>query len=195
MARALNNEKRQMILDRAKRLFAERGFGGTSVADIARVAEIPVGSIYTYFQSKEELIRAIVDEGWGELRDRLHESMEQAESPEERIGHLLELFLPGLLGDLDFITILLSEGIAYTRVEEKMDELSRLISEILAPVAADSSSLKDFTAKDMEAALLVYFLGVLDAVRMTRTASLGVTSADVLAFLRKSIRNGLGVAV
>ena len=182
-------------METAKRLFAERGFAATSVSDIARVAGIPVGSIYTYFASKEELIRAIVDEGWAELRDRLQDSLKQATTPEERISELLEMFMPGLINDLDFITILLSEGIGYTRVEEKIQELARLVSAILAPVAPDSSSLRGFTTKDMEAALLVYFLGVLDAVRICQAASLGVTSADVLAFLRKSIQNGLGVSV
>lgn len=195
MARALSNEKRQVILENSKRLFAERGFAGTSVADIARVAEVPVGSIYTYFDGKEELIRAIIDEGWSELRDRLQESLEQAATPEERITQLLELFMPGLINDIDFITILLSEGIGYTKVEEKIEELADLVSAILAPVAKDASSLRGFTNRDMEAALMVYFLGVLDAVRICQATSLGVTSADVLAFLRKTIQNGLGVSV
>ncbi len=195
MARALSNEKRQVILENAKRLFAERGFASTSVADIARVAEVPVGSIYTYFDGKEELIRAIIDEGWADLRDHLQESLERAVTPEERIAQLLEMFMPGLINDIDFITILLSEGIGYTRVEEKIAELTELVSAILAPVAKDSSSLRGFTNTDMEAALMVYFLGVLDAVRICQATSLGVTSADVLSFLRKTIQNGLGVAV
>jgi len=195
MARALSNEKRNTIIETAKRLFADGGFAATSVADIARVAELPVGSIYTYFSSKEELIRSIVDDGWADFRSRLRESFATTESPEEIFRLLLDTFLPELLDDLDFITILLTEGIVYTRIEEKAQELSTIISSVFAPITRQAPSLKDFTEKDMEAALLVYFLGVLGAVRIAKTANLSTTSADVLAFLRLSIRNGLGVAI
>ena len=195
MARALSNEKRNTIIETAKRLFAEGGFAATSVADIARVAELPVGSIYTYFSSKEELIRSIVDDGWADFRSRLRESFATTESPEEIFRLLLDTFLPELLDDLDFITILLTEGIVYTRIEEKAQELSAIISSVFAPITRQAPSLKDFTKKDMEAALLVYFLGVLGAVRIAKAANLSTTSADVLAFLRLSIRNGLGVAI
>jgi len=194
MARALSGEKRQAIIETAKRLFAEGGFGATSVADIARAAELPVGSIYTYFSGKEELIRSIVDEGWAELHGRLEDSLAGIESPEDKIRLLLDTFLPELLGDLDFITILLSEGIGFTRIEEKTQELSALISSIMAPIARDAPSLRNFSATDMEAALLVYFLGVLAAVRISKSANLSLTPADVLAFLRLTIQNGLGVA-
>jgi len=195
MARALSNEKRIVIVETAKRLFAEQGFAATSVADIARIAELPVGSIYTYFSSKEGLIRAIVDEGWADFRSRLQESFATTESPEEMFGLLLDVFLPELLADLDFITILLTEGIVYTRIEEKAQELTVLISSIFTPIISQAPSLKDFTPTDMEAALLVYFLGVLGAVRIAKAANLSITSSDVLAFLRLSIRNGLGVAI
>jgi len=195
MARALSNEKRNTIIETAKRLFAEGGFAATSVADIARVAELPVGSIYTYFSSKDELIRSIVDDGWADFRSRLRESFATTESPEEIFRLLLDTFLPELLDDLDFITILLTEGIVYTRIEEKAQELSTIISSVFAPITRQAPSLRDFTEKDMEAALLVYFLGVLGAVRIAKAANLSTTSADVLAFLRLSIRNGLGVAI
>lgn len=195
MARALSNEKRNTIVETSKRLFAERGFAATSVADIARIAELPVGSIYTYFSSKEGLIRAIVDEGWADFRSRLQESFATTESPEEMFRLLLDTFLPELLADLDFITILLTEGVAYTRIEEKAQELSAFVSSLFTPITPQAPSLKDFTPTDMEAALLVYFLGVLGAVRIAKVANLSITSADVLAFLRLSIRNGLGVAI
>jgi AcrR family transcriptional regulator len=194
MARALSSEKRQAIIETAKRLFAEQGFGAASVADIARAAGLPVGSIYTYFSSKEELIRSIVDEGWTDLRGRLLESFATTDRPEEKFRLLLDTFLPELLGDLDFITILLSEGLSYTRIEEKVEELSSLISSIMAPLTRDAPSLKNFSTTDMQAALLVYFLGIMAAVRITKMADLTVKPPDVLSFLRLTIQNALGVA-
>ena len=195
MARALSNEKRQQIMLRATELFAERGFAATSVADIARVAEVPVGSIYTYFSNKEDLIRAIVEEGWADLRDRLVVAMEAASEPEDRVRVLLDTFMPELLSDLDFITILLSEGIEYTRIEEKVEELTRALDLVLKPVTKRSPGLAGFTKTDIQVSIMVYVLGALDAVRISRSTRLGVTAQDVLVFLRQTIRNGLGVDV
>lgn len=180
---------------RATELFAERGFAATSVADIARVAEVPVGSIYTYFSNKEDLIRAIVEEGWADLRDRLVVAMEAASEPEDRVRVLLDTFMPELLSDLDFITILLSEGIEYTRIEEKVEELTRALDLVLKPVTKRSPGLAGFTKTDIQVSIMVYVLGALDAVRISRSTRLGVTAQDVLVFLRQTIRNGLGVDV
>ncbi|MBL8968279.1 MAG: helix-turn-helix transcriptional regulator, partial [Spirochaetaceae bacterium] len=64
MAREKDEAKRRAILAAAKRLFAERGFHGTSVADLARGTGLPVGSIYTYFENKEALMASVLEEGW-----------------------------------------------------------------------------------------------------------------------------------
>jgi AcrR family transcriptional regulator len=42
-------------------LFAERGYGGTTIEDIARAADITVGTIYRYFTDKSELLGSLVE--------------------------------------------------------------------------------------------------------------------------------------
>lgn len=195
MARALSEEKRQLILEQSKTLFAQNGFGATSVADIARACQLPVGSIYTYFTNKEQLVRAIVEEGWEDLRTRLHEALAQTSTVEEKLRLLLDRFLPELLNDSHLITILLSEAIEYTRLEEKVEDLVTLLDGILAPFASTSPGLKRFSRANLEAALLVYFLGMLDAVRISSASSLDIRPDDVLDFLRLTISNTLGVSV
>jgi AcrR family transcriptional regulator len=195
MARALSEEKRQLIMLQAKELFARHGFAATSVADVAKACDLPVGSIYTYFTNKEEIVRAIVEEGWEELRGRLAHALGSASTPEEKLGLLINVFLPKLLADSDFIKILLSEAVEHTRLEEKAAELVTLFDTILAPIAATESRLAGFSRANLEAALLVYFLGVLDAVRLSSASDLKVTPDDVLEFLRLTIRNTLGLLV
>lgn len=51
--------KRERILDAALGLFAERGFHGTSVPEIAEAAGVAAGTIYRYFESKEHLVNAL----------------------------------------------------------------------------------------------------------------------------------------
>ncbi|HEU4759888.1 MAG TPA: helix-turn-helix domain-containing protein [Dehalococcoidia bacterium] len=53
---------RQHILDASLRLFSERGFARTTVRDIARQAGITDAAIYYHFQSKRELLEALVEE-------------------------------------------------------------------------------------------------------------------------------------
>ena len=195
MARALSVEKRQLILEQSKQLFARNGFAATSVADVAKACKLPVGSIYTYFTNKEQLVRAIVEEGWDDLRLRLAEAIEHTSSPDEKMKLILDRFLPELLADSSLITILLSEAIEYTRLEEKVEELVSLFDSILAPVAEQRPGLECFSRKNLEAAILVYFLGVLDAVRISSESGLGVSTDDILGFLKLTVHNTLDLSV
>ncbi len=52
--------RRNQILDAATRVFAEKGFHRATIKDIARVAGIADGTIYTYFASKTEVLLAIL---------------------------------------------------------------------------------------------------------------------------------------
>lgn len=49
------DEKRQLILDTAARVFSSKGYHNTTVKDIVREAAVSVGSFYFYFHSKDEL--------------------------------------------------------------------------------------------------------------------------------------------
>ena len=55
-------DRREDILQASLKLFAEKGFHGTSMRDIARSADITEGLIYHYFASKRDLFRAIIEE-------------------------------------------------------------------------------------------------------------------------------------
>jgi AcrR family transcriptional regulator len=61
--------RRKQILDAATQVFAEKGFHRATIKDIARVAGIADGTIYTYFPSKTAMLLAILH--------RLNESMER----------------------------------------------------------------------------------------------------------------------
>lgn len=77
--------KREDILDAALGLFAERGFHGTAMPDIAGAAKIAAGTIYRHFASKEALVNelyrrskhALLDAlgtpSGGDLRAQFHE--------------------------------------------------------------------------------------------------------------------------
>lgn len=55
-------DKRQRITDAAVHVFAERGFHGSRVSDIAERAGVADGTIYLYFKNKEEILLSIFEE-------------------------------------------------------------------------------------------------------------------------------------
>lgn len=54
--------RRQTILNAAETLFARNGYRKTKIEDIAAGAEVSVGTVYGYFQNKEELLVAVLDD-------------------------------------------------------------------------------------------------------------------------------------
>lgn len=54
--------KLQAILQAAKEVFAEHGYHGTSIKDIARRAGVATGTIYLYLRNKEALFATLIDE-------------------------------------------------------------------------------------------------------------------------------------
>lgn len=60
-------QRRQQILDAARRCFARDGFHQTSMTDLLDEAGLSAGAFYRYFQSKDEVIVLIAQQGLGHL--------------------------------------------------------------------------------------------------------------------------------
>lgn len=74
-------KKHERILGEAARLFRERGFSGTNVAEIMRAAELTHGGFYAHFGSKEELAAAAVGRAMAQSVERIAELSEAAPDP------------------------------------------------------------------------------------------------------------------
>lgn len=85
---------REGVLNAADRLFYVKGFSETSFADIADKAGVPKGNFYYYFQSKDELLEAVVDRRIEAISDRL-KLWDRNSDPRKRI----EMFLSSLSED------------------------------------------------------------------------------------------------
>ena len=195
MARSKSEDKRVLILQTSKTLFAGKGFFNTSVSDIVKETGLPVGSIYTYFKNKEEIVKVIIDEGWEDLNTRLQENFLSTKDPKEKMKILLEEFLPELFEDLDLITILLGEAVDYTKLEEKLEELTKLIFSILKALSGNSYFAESLSKKEMEAAVIVYFLGILHAVRLAKSTPIGISQDDIMRIVKVTINSAMGVEI
>jgi AcrR family transcriptional regulator len=77
-------DKRARLIDTAMKLAHRNGFRETSLADIAQAAHVPVGNVYYYFKTKEELAEAVVERRLEEFRaDRA--AWDRLSSPKERL--------------------------------------------------------------------------------------------------------------
>jgi AcrR family transcriptional regulator len=65
--------KRKQILDGARRVFFGRGFAAASMGEIAREAKVSKGTLYVYFDSKEALFSALIDDSKSETAERMLE--------------------------------------------------------------------------------------------------------------------------
>jgi TetR/AcrR family fatty acid metabolism transcriptional regulator len=64
-------EKRRAILHAAVRVFAEKGYHGCRIADVARAAGVAYGLVYHYFRNKDELLESVFAEQWAILLNAL----------------------------------------------------------------------------------------------------------------------------
>ena len=85
-------QNRQIILEAARKVFAEAGYGATTVRDIIRATPLASGTFYNYFQSKEEVFQAIRDETALAIRPRLREERIKAATVEEFISGSFRTF-------------------------------------------------------------------------------------------------------
>src|SRR5260370_18872081 len=82
-------EKRRRLMRPAMKLAYRNGFRETSLADIAEAAHVPVGNVYYYFKTKEELGEAVVERRLAQFRE-LREEMDRLSSPKERLFAFVE---------------------------------------------------------------------------------------------------------
>lgn len=56
------SDKRERLIRAGRELIHRQGFGRTTLADISQASGVPLGNVYYYFHTKEELLEAVADE-------------------------------------------------------------------------------------------------------------------------------------
>jgi TetR/AcrR family transcriptional regulator, transcriptional repressor for nem operon len=83
-------DNRTSLVKAAAKLTFRQGFGATSLADIAKEAKIPVGNIYYYFKTKEQIGDAIINYRLEQTR-LLHAELERAKDPRDRLCGFVQM--------------------------------------------------------------------------------------------------------
>jgi TetR/AcrR family transcriptional repressor of nem operon len=81
-------DKRQRLVAGAREVIHQQGVEKTTIADIAQAAEVPVGNVYYYFKTKDELVEAAIEGHAGDVRALL-DSLERHRTPQARLKGLV----------------------------------------------------------------------------------------------------------
>lgn len=103
-------ESRAKIIATARRLFAERGFDGCNVSEIAKQAGMSQGNIYWHFPTKEAVFQAVLMEGFQAIGGTMTAAAMHEGSGLEKFNRFLEAFLALIReqGGDEFVMIILT---------------------------------------------------------------------------------------
>ena len=73
----------------AAKLFAQKGFVGTSMRDIANALNVSIASVYYYYRNKEDLLYSIIDSIGVELLVALKKAISESDSPSEQLRRMI----------------------------------------------------------------------------------------------------------
>jgi TetR/AcrR family fatty acid metabolism transcriptional regulator len=158
----LNREK--VIIDAALKVFSTKGYASTRMADIAREADMSYGLVYHYFENKEKLFDAIVEDWWTGFYDELEMLKKSDMSTEEKLVEIIRYILKVYENKPNQISIFVTEvsrGFIYHANSKGKDKFNKLFS--LCQDIMSEGQQNGFLRKDIQANYLTYiFLGSID---------------------------------
>lgn len=98
---AVSSDKKERLIHAAMRLFYCRGFAATSLADLAEESKVPVGNVYYYFKTKEQLGEAVIG-AYREMIEAWHKLAELEDAPQQRLKVWLEQYSKMCVGLMDW---------------------------------------------------------------------------------------------
>lgn len=135
---ATKQANRAAILDAARGVFGELGYGAATVRDIVRATDLASGTFYNYFPDKEAVFRALLDESVGEARLRARAARQAADTAEQFVIDAYRAYFTFLAEDPQLfmlmrrnagtVTTLFAQGVFGVTVDELEHDLREAIA-------------------------------------------------------------------
>ena len=116
-------DRRKLILDAAIRVFAEHGYHGSRVGDIAEDAGVAHGLLYHYFASKEDVLRTIFVENWGQLIARFRAVEASHEPAQDKLDGIAKILLRTWRNDPALVTFMVREVARSHELEAQVEDV------------------------------------------------------------------------
>ncbi len=169
---------RRKLITVARRLFASRGYAGTSIGEITERAKVTRGALYHHFRDKEELFRAVFEQVEEELVKRAAVAASESR-PERRLQAAVGAFLDACLDrDVQQIVLLDGPSVLGWETATEIDEAYALGSmQALLKLAIDEGQIEKQPVEPLAQVLL----GALNQ------AALAIARADDVPAARRRI--------
>jgi AcrR family transcriptional regulator len=163
---------RRELLAAGRRLFAGKGLYDSRIEDLARQAGIAKGTLYGYFANKEELIEAVVTNGFSELHGHVHRAAQGAVTREDAVGRVIEAHLAFFDENPDLMRVFhqVRGLLKFNRIESRaLRQVLRKYLTGLAQVLAVTPSARSARESDgLQVAMLLF--GAVSGVTSVRAA-------------------------
>ena len=154
------SDKQVQIMESAEKLFADKGFSGTSVRDIAETAGVNLAMISYYFGSKEKLFEAMFSHRSESFKLQLETMLQNKElEPMEKVERLIEQYIAKLTSQICFHRIMVREqmmnnnGFIATQIQTLKARNQALIKQLIQE-GQDKGAFK----KDVDVPLMIMTL-------------------------------------
>jgi AcrR family transcriptional regulator len=152
--------KRDRLAGAAVRVLHEQGVEKTTLADIARAADVPVGNVYYYFKTKDQLIEAAIDAHGQEL-ESLIGRLDELATPQER----LKALLGGWVGQRDLTAKYgCPTGTLASELDKRDDGLDQAIAKVMGRllgwIERQFAAMGRADARELAVALLAAYQGI-----------------------------------
>ena len=164
----LNPDKRQRILDAAVKVFAQKGFFNSKVAEIARLADVADGTIYLYFKNKDDLLIRLFEDKMQWVIARFREGTLKETDARARFAKIIRMHLAEFQANPDLAAVFQVELRQSSRFMREHDKLQLkgyldLIGEVI-----ESGQQQGIFRQDIPLGLIKRFIfGALDEVVST----------------------------
>ena len=173
-------DKKEHIVNTAIELFADRGFEGTSMRDLAAAAEVNIAMINYYFGSKENLLNSMVEYRVGYSLEALEEIVkDNTLTPLKKIRKAVAIHLESVRENLKFHKIVYHEIMLSQRPEtnEVLRKLLTKKKQTLVNIIEEGIKSGDFRSVDIQLTLASIF-GVVNQVYLSKTICKMYTNDD-----------------
>ena len=104
-SRARVEAKESSILDAAERIFAQVGFDGAKVSEIARAASVAEGTVYLYYKNKQDLLAGVVGRFWTQLTLGAEAAIQLDATTAEQLEQLGHYHLNSILEQFEVVSL------------------------------------------------------------------------------------------
>ena len=152
--------KRERLVDGAREALYAQGVESTTLADIAKVADVPVGNVYYYFKTKDDLVQAVIAAHADEIKARLA-ALEHHRTPKAR----LKAFVRMLTEQRELAARYgCPQGSLCSELDKRDDELGRSSAQLISlPMEWAEQQLRAMgrrDARELAVALIASYQGI-----------------------------------